>query len=81
MQHAALLACAEAAGKGGGVASASNYVAVQWVAGGAWRLARHLATVALPSPCEAVKATRFAGGFAGLDSVARRRLLATMSLW
>jgi hypothetical protein len=40
-----------------------------------------LATVALPSTLEAVKATRCAGGFAGLDSFERRRPLATMFLW
>jgi hypothetical protein len=37
--------------------------------------------VALPSPREAVKATRSAGGFAGLDSFARRRPLLAMILW
>jgi hypothetical protein len=37
--------------------------------------------VALPSSLEAVKATRCAGGFAGLDSFARRRPFATMFLW
>jgi hypothetical protein len=36
-------------------------------------------TVALPSAREAVKATRFAGGFAVLDRFARRRLLPTVS--
>jgi hypothetical protein len=35
-----------------------------------------LASVALPSACEAVQATRFAGGFADLDRFAHRRLLA-----
>jgi hypothetical protein len=37
--------------------------------------------VALPSAREAVKATCFAGGFAGLDSLARRWPFATMSFW
>jgi hypothetical protein len=40
-----------------------------------------LRNVASPSAREAVKAARFAGGFAGLDSFARRRLFATMFLW
>jgi hypothetical protein len=39
------------------------------------------ATVALPLAREAVKATRFAGGFAGLDRLARQWLLPTMFFW